>query len=447
MNCTKCGKEIPDGENTLCEECQKKESKKEKNGEGKKSNIIIIAIIIAVIAVLLVVCYLVFGRNNKVGNTIGNIRNYGYSAIQGNWIYYVAPNEDSSKIGIYKVKTNGSDKKELYMNDADILSLNVCGNYLYFIGVGAESFSEEDEVDNKIYRMKLNGSDLQVINDNEFNNNCYEIYVIKDSIYYIGTDANIYKMKLDGSDKKVVTENGTGYLGITEDYIIYNKTKEDSSDYVTYIMNIDGTNERPILTDKRLYSVNIEKDYIYYTNEEKQIYKTKIDSGNEELVLDTTAYNLNIKDNYLYYLNYVDFENQDLTVCIFRIKADGSSQEPEKVKTLETYSSFIDVVGNWVVYLDSTDSSAYIKMVKIDGSKEEELFNLNYENQDVVTDETTEGNSQNPENADQNQPVETTEDTNTTTANVIDTTNTATNEENTTNTTVTNETTVENTVQ
>ncbi len=455
MNCTKCGKEIPDGENTLCKECQKKESKKEKSGEGKKNNVIIIIIAIIVILALLVGGYLLFGRNNKIGNSIGNIRNYGYSCTQGNWIYYVAPNEDSSKIGIYKVKTNGSDKKELYMSDADILSLNVCGNYLYFIGVGAETFTEEDEVDNKIYRMKLNGSDLQVINDNEFNNNCYEIYVINNSVYYIGVDANIYKMKLDGSDKTVVTENGTGYLGITKDSIIYNKMEENSSDYVTYIMNIDGSNERPILEGKRLYSVNVEKDYIYYTNEDKQIYKTKIDSGNEELVLDTTAYNLNLKDNYLYYLNYLDFENEDLTVCIFRIKTDGSSQEPEKVKTLETYSSFIDVVGNWVVYLDSTDNSAYIKMVKVDGSKEEELFSLNYdeqnveENQDAVSNETTEGNTETTE------PVETPENTNEVDTNtVVDTNNTTSDTNNVSNETAdtntaaaANETSTENTVQ
>ncbi len=449
MNCTKCGKEIPNGENTLCEKCQKKETKKEKSGEGKKNNIIIIAIVVIAILVLLVVGYFIFGRNNKVGNSIGNIRNYGYATLQGNWIYYVAPSEDSSKIGIYKVKTNGSGKKELYMNDADILSLNVCGNYLYFIGVGAESFSEEDEIDNKIYKMKLDGSDLQVINDNEFNNNCYEIYVINNSVYYIGVDANIYKMKLDGSDKSVVTENGTGYLGITKDYIIYNKMEENSSDYITYIMNIDGSNERPILAGKRLYSVNVKDDYIYYTNENKQICKTKIDSGNEELILDTTAYNLNLKDDYLYYLNYLDFENENLTVCIFRIKTDGSSQEPEKVKTLETYSSFIDVVGNWVVYLDSTDESAYIKMVKVDGSQEEELFSLSYEqqigegNQDVVTNENPEENSQ-PENTEQTQPAENEGDTNNIDTNTVDT-NTIANEN--ANTVDTNEIPVENTVQ
>ena len=297
--------------------------------------------------------------------------------------------------------------------------------------------------------MKLDGSDLQVINDNEFNNNCYEIYVINNSVYYIGVDANIYKMKLDGSDKSVVTENGTGYLGITKDYIIYNKMEENSSDYITYIMNIDGSNERPILAGKRLYSVNVKDDYIYYTNENKQIYKTKIDSGNEELILDTTAYNLNLKDDYLYYLNYLDFENENLTVCIFRIKTDGSSQEPEKVKTLETYSSFIDVVGNWVVYLDSTDESAYIKMVKVDGSQEEELFSLSYEqqigegNQDVVTNENPEENSQ-PENTEQTQPAENEGDTNNIDTNTVDT-NTIANEN--ANTVDTNEIPVENTVQ
>ena len=119
-------------------------------------------------------------------------------------------------------------------------------------------------MDNKIYRMKTNGDKLTVINDNEFNNDCYEIYVIDNYVYYIGTDNNIYKMKSDGSNRTLVAENGTGYLGITDKYIIYNVLPDGSEDYTTYIMNLDGTNPRPIIEGERFYSVNIDGNYIIF---------------------------------------------------------------------------------------------------------------------------------------------------------------------------------------
>ena len=145
-------------------------------------------------------------------------------------------------------------------------------------------------------------------------------------------------------------------------------------------MNIDGSNSRAIIENERLYSVDVSENYIYYTNAEKQIYKTEIDSGEQELILDTTAYNLNLKDNYLYFLNYADVENEDYTVCLYRIKADGSDEQAQNIKTLSSYSGYINLVGDWVMYMDSDDNSGFINLVKSDASGEEKkIYTLNYE--------------------------------------------------------------------
>ena len=442
MNCSNCGKEIPEGENKLCEECQnklleelskeesktdvdttkeekkeekkktkkktKKEEVKEENNteetkeenttddekakssqfklsddnKNDKKNIIIAAIIIAillVVGVLLVLSVLGFFPSNTIGNTIGNIRNYGYSTTDGKWIYYLSPSEDTEQVGICKVKANGEDRQELLMDDFDILSINVYKNYIYFIGVGLEEYSETDEVDNKIYRMKKDGTELEVINDNEFNNECYEIYAVNNSIYYIGTDENIYKMNLNGTGRELVANNGTGYIGITNKYIIYNVENEAKDNYITYIMNIDGTNPRPILENKRLYSVDVLGNYVYYTNTDKQIYRTEIDSGTEELVLDDAAYNLNLSGDYLYFLNYLDAENEDYTVALFRVKADGTQQQAENIKTLSSYSTFINVVGDWVMYMDNDSTSGFINLVNKNATGEEKkIYVLDY---------------------------------------------------------------------
>ena len=436
MFCAKCGKEIPDGGMKVCEECEKsvvaeivaeekkeaqKEIKKEKkvkkekpSKEDKKGNWevsnkedkkgLIKKCILCVVTILIITAIICLIPNSltgtDVGNTIGNIRNYGYATEDGGWIYYLSPNEDSSEIGIFRIRNNGKDKQQLYMSELDIVSLNVYNGYVYFIGTATETYLEDDKYDNKIYRMRTDGKDLEVLNDNELNNECYEIYVVNDNIYYIGLKAEICKMDLDGANKTVVVDNGTGYLGITDKYIIYNNmTSETDTDYVTYIMNLDGTNAKPIIEGKRLYSVNIEGKYIYYSDTNKKLYKTEIGSNVEETVYENIeTYNLNTRDGYAYYLNYLDAENADYTVCLFRVKLDGSTQNPEKLKEMDTYSSFIDVVGDWVIYMDSSDEAGVIKLIDKNGSGEEvELYRLDYASiygdldiSDVTTEETEE---------------------------------------------------------
>lgn len=487
MNCTKCGKEIPEGENKICEDCQNaiidelketekaeevietdvkeekiesKETKesddkfkvmKEKIKEKKVTSGLIFLIIVAIV-VALTMFLINYVGGLKVGNTIGNIRNYGYAAEKGGWIYYLAPDETGAKIEILKVKPGKKDLEpvKLAVDEWDVLSLNVAQNYVYFIAIFPNAYNENDEYDNKIYRMKTDGSDLQVINDNEFNNDCYEIYVINNKVYYIGVDSNIYKMNTDGSNKELVAENGTGYLGITEKYIIYNVEKEDQTDYVTHIMDLNGKNARPIIEDTRLYSVNIDSKYIYYTNENKQICRVKIDGTEQQTLYDTTAYNMNFNGNYIYYLNYVDTENEDYTVCIYRVKKDGTTETPEEVKRFESYSSFIDVIGDWVIYMDYTEKAGFIEIVKIDGSEVKRLYELSYED---YLSESTEGSGTETENVEQEQP---TEETNTVDTNLVtqEDTNTVENEkvenavteENDTNETVENVTSETNTV-
>ncbi len=419
MNCTKCGKEIPEGEKKICDECQAKvleeianeeknngettsEEKKTENSEAKSKKIlpILIVVILIVIALAVAAKVTVFDKKGN-GNTIGNIRNYGYGAVSGNWIYFLSPNENSSNVGIYKVKKDGTDKKELVMNEngEEIVSINVVGNYIYFIKITEEAYSDEDPIDNKICRIKKDGTDLEVINDNELNNDCYEFYVVNGQIYYIDVDANVSKMNLDGSNKTVVAENGTGYIGITENYILYNDYKdENSSEYVTYIMDIDGKNQRSVIDGKRLYSINVEGDYIYYTGEDKKIYRTKIDSKEEELVYDTEAYNLNVENGYAYYLNYLDAENEDLTVGIYKVSVEPSEgKEAELLKTLDTYSSFLNVVGDWILYMDSGEKAGWINLLKTDGSGETvELYYLDYEQ--YYNSQATDDNAEIPDN-------------------------------------------------
>lgn len=469
MKCKECGKELTEEGRTICDECQEKllqkiseeenvvseeennkklkkkdestkkskekkdskeKNKKESKNESKKESkdkenkseekftvskekakkpvlkIVILTILVLAIAVagVMIAINLDLIHFEKVGATIGNIRNYGYATYQGNKIYYIAPNADSTKIGIYSADITGENVKELFMNEEDVMSLNAYGNYLYFITI-SESTEEYGEYDNKICKMKNDGTDLQVINDNEFNDYGYEIYVVKNKIYYIGEDSNIYKMNLDGSNRELVSDKGTGYIGITDKYIIYNdyadnssETSEESSayEYKTCIMNLDGSDARSILGESRLYTVNVYDDVIYYTNENLELYRVNVDGTDNKKLLDGEVYNLNVAGGYIFYLGYRDIENDDNTICVFRADLDGSNHKI--IKELTTGTNYINVLDNKILFMDTDLQGAYIKLANSEGEDEKNLYTLSLEDlysqiegteiEEEITDET-----------------------------------------------------------
>ena len=58
------------------------------------------------------------------------------------------------------------------MSDLDIVSINVYKDYIYFIGSATETYLEDDDLDNKIYRIVLENKvdyiDITVPIENDF---------------------------------------------------------------------------------------------------------------------------------------------------------------------------------------------------------------------------------------------------------------------------------------
>ena len=409
MYCSKCGKEILDGESKLCDECKnnlltdieneseevkeekskKFKIKKEQNVEKKKMPKFIIAIII-----ILLVAAAIIGINYKTdfigkyilgNNTIGieignNNNNFGYANIQKNWIYYMSLSDDAMEIAINKIKTDGTEKTVLVQKDWEIYSINVVDDYIYFIAF--EPTDENIYANNKIYKMSLDGKELTVINDNEFSDECKAIYVIKDKVFYIGEDYNVYSMDTNGENKTKLNDNETGFIGVTDKYILLNDYPENpqsETDFVTYIMDLDGKNIRPI-NGKRLYNANIVGEYIYYVNgENSEIHKIKVDGTEDTKIYTSRAYNMNVYGDYIYYLDFEteNSDNIDEAVCIHRIKKDGT--EHVIIVKMENYTSFINIVGDWIYYTDHNDNSYYINLIKTDGSEKINLYTYGYE--------------------------------------------------------------------
>lgn len=348
--------------------------------------IVIIAIVIAIFA-----CVRLFKTGNKVGISVGNNNNnFGYANKQGNWIYYMALNEDASKIDICKIDKKGKNKQVLVEKDWEIYSINAYKDYLYFIAF-EEVTDDNTYQNNKIYKLSLDGKDLRVINDNHFSDDCKTIYVTNDRVFYIGENYNIYSMDLEGGDRKLISSNETGYIGVTDKYILYNdypENPESETDFVTYIENIDGTDAR-IVNGQRLYNPNVIGNEIYYVNgDNSEIHKIGVDGKNDTLIYKSPAYNMNVSGDYIYYLNYKneDADSVDEPVCIHKVKTDGTDHSI--VCEMVNYSSFIGIAGEWIYYTDHDDNNYYIELIKNDGSESVELFHYGYgeTNENVATD-------------------------------------------------------------
>lgn len=383
-------------------------SSHENTNSQRIRRILFILVILAVIALIIGILNNrgTFEKKNIVGNSMGNIRNYGYAAYQKGWVYYVAPTDDDvNHVGLFVSRVDGNSKKQLkpegWKDEWNVMSLNVVDDYIYFITIETnksistnnEDAINDDSIDNKIYRMKLDGSDLQLLNDNEFYNESYGIYVVKDKIYYIGNDLNIYSMDLDGGNRTALSNKKSGFLGVSENYILYNDYPETiteettNKDYITYIMNLDGSDSHSI-NGKKLTSACILGDYIFYTNEDKYLCKVKIDGSEDQVIVEKATYNLTCSNNYLYFFTYKDEAKSDFTVCISRVSPSGNNLN--NIKELSRYSQFLNVVNDSAFYMDSVDGHGYIYLYNHNKDKLYELYTVDYNN---ITDSSSNTNS------------------------------------------------------
>lgn len=360
------------------------------------------------------------GLESKVGNTIGNIQSYGYVAEDNKNIYYMGMTSNGKYFSIYKLKKNDltSDPQSLYEDVCDITGINVIDEYIFFVTLDKEE--DSDEVDNKIHRMRKDGSEHTIINDNDFNDKCFQIFAVKKRIYYIGSDECIWYMDFNGNHKTKVNDDSSGFVGITDKYILYNIYKDEAQTEIsTYIMDLDGKDAREI-TGEQLNSVNIVDDYIYYLTSDKYIHRVKIDGTEDEMLSKESAYLFNVTKNGIFFINYYYLDDEVAGIAIYRMDLDGSNEK--QITRLSNTTTTLGVLDDWIYYMDSYTDQIRIEMISFDGKQKINLYTLDYSNY-YYTDTTTSSTDDSI--------------TNTTTENVVNETITS---EDTENVNLTNET-------
>lgn len=327
------------------------------------------------------------GIENKEGNTIGNINNYGYMTEDSEYIYYMCPSKNGQYVGISKVSKKNLTGPQIRLIEGtwEITSINSYGDYIYFVTFSQNQVDENDKnadkIDNKIHRVSKNGDQKdEILNDNQFYNGAFKVVVVDNKVYYVGEDECIWYMDLNGNHKTRLNDNASGFDLITDKYIFYNmKDFKDGEDItVSYIMDRNGKNARKI-NGERIYTPVVYKDSIYYVTVDRYLHKMDLDGKNDEMLSDNKIYNLNVSDKGIFYLNYVYSKstNEPEGLAVYRMDLDGKNNK--KLYTLEESSNSLCLAKDWVFFLDSNDEQGLMKLISPDGREKIDLFTLNYE--------------------------------------------------------------------
>lgn len=308
---------------------------------SSRKNILILSIT-AVILIILLIAVILSGRipmNDEftTGNTPGNLNNGGYfcetdervyfanaydnfalysmnsdetdlkrfnegavSSINaaGNYLYYaqVSGGSDAGGIGsavrmagIYRSNLKG--KSVVGLDRCDIVSMQLCGNYLYY-----EKYDKQ--VGTSLDKVRIDKKDRQTVAEAVINPNC----CVNGTIYYNGTAEDHYLHALDTStDKDSVVWQGNIWNPIVQDGYVYYMDVAENYRLCRYHLS---NNIVEVLTNERIDMFNVYGNYIYYqvsSSDSPALKRMQTDGTSQETVREGVYQNINITSAYVYF--------------------------------------------------------------------------------------------------------------------------------------------------
>lgn len=309
---------------------------------SRQKNILILSIT-AVIFIVLFVVMILIGRvpmndDYTIGNTPGNLNNGGYfcesdgkvyfanaydnfglysmnpdeteleklnsgavSSINaaGKYLYYAqisgGTGDDGSigsavrMAGIYRSNLKG--KSVIGLDRCDIVSMQLCGNYLYY-----EKYDKQ--IGTSLDKVRIDKKDRQTVAEGIINPNCY----LDGRIYYNGTAEDHYLYALDVStDNASVVWQGNIWNPIVQGGYVYYMDISENYRLCRYNLSNDVVE---VLTNDRIDMFNVYDNYIYYqvsSSDSPALKRMLIDGSSQELIREGVYQNINITSQYVYF--------------------------------------------------------------------------------------------------------------------------------------------------
>lgn len=211
------------------------------------------------------------------------VDNVPYAAvIKDGWIYYSYFKFNGNNAESFIIKRIKVDRTEEMTIVSEKVNFTVDPNIMYLNSVydptepaSSEFFLYGDWIyyhnftdDNKLYKIKIDGTEKTKVSDEKFCNYFFNGQLIIDDgwIYYVKHNSEdqlfegkLYKMRTDGSDNQLIIDSLVGIINIYKDYIFYSNAEDNNR---IYRINKDGSNKK-IISNLSVYCINIVGDYLY----------------------------------------------------------------------------------------------------------------------------------------------------------------------------------------
>ncbi len=314
----------------------------------------VLSLMLVIILTLTLIPTMTLATSPKTqGNTVGNIHNSGYAAIQGEWIYYV---DNSRRIpglfstDFYKMRTDGTEITKLDQRLTVSSNINIVGDYVYYRGWGGYVYKAQHDVREATRLTEYSVQNIQVVNN--------WIYFSKREIGGCA-EHNLYRIRTDGTGEQMLTDSDDDkrmHVNIVGDWIYYSNV---SDGHKLYKVRIDGT-EKTKLNNECSWYINVIGDWIYYSDwdDVRNLYKIRTDGTNKTKLNNIHSGSINVAGEWIYYVAPPDLVSS--YGALQRMRTDGTGV----TNILESAGSF-SIVGEWIYYYgikDGQDGQHWLRL-------------------------------------------------------------------------------------
>lgn len=247
-----------------------------------------------------------------LGNSIGNINNWGYAVEGEDYIFYV-----DDYINIVRTDKTFSGKLDLIDNRGQgglaISQLNVIDDWIFY------------DKGTSLNRMRIDGTNNQTLYNSGY---ISDINIKGNWIYFINYEDNynLYKMDLNGQNLTRLSKDKINNFAIYGDRLYFshfNFFEPNDEDAYVESMTLDGS-ERRIELELVADKLSIHKGYFYYLGFDDKLYRNEMNNGKgPEILVDDLVSTYIITDFGIFYSKEHNDDFYD-SKGLYKIEFDGS---------------------------------------------------------------------------------------------------------------------------
>lgn len=341
----------------------------------KLRNILILSItgVILIILLILVILsnHIPMNDESTTGNTPGNLNNGGYFCEMDGRVYFANAYDN---FALYSMNPDETDL--IKFNDGAVSSINAAGNYLYYAqssgstetgGIGSAVHISG------IYRSNLKGKSVVGLD----RCNIVSMQLCGNYLYYEKYDnqtgTSLTKVRIDKKDKQTVMEGIINPNCFVNGRIYYNGTAEDH-----YLHALDVATDRDsVVWQGNIWNPIVQGGYVYYMDvgENYRLCRYNLSTNVVEVLTNDRIDMFNVYDNYIYY----QVSSADAP-ALKRMFTDGSSQEVVREGVYQN----INITSQYVYFNSFNESTPVYKtytygpvnVTTFDAAREAALKNL-----------------------------------------------------------------------